>query len=287
MHMSPRRSGAASPRHVNLTRQARPGTARHSGSWCDVLVGSGGSQPPIRVRCHEPSSARRGVVVWAHGGSWVAGSIEAWHEPCSALARACGMAVVSVDYRLAPRWHFPAPLEDIMQVLRWAAREFVPATGRPPLMVGGDSAGATIAASAALRCRSEGPVLAAQILAYPPLDPSCSQPSYDRQPESFPTRDMMLAAWNSYRGPNPTNPGSSPLTPWAVADLSGLPPAIFGFGENDLVADDSWRFAERLARHGNRVSLRAFSQAGHGLFLYRRADGLFPLQEWIGGRLPA
>ncbi|MEO6502067.1 MAG: alpha/beta hydrolase fold domain-containing protein [Jatrophihabitantaceae bacterium] len=249
------------------------------------MVAASGDQPPIRVRCHEPALAERGVVVWAHGGSWVAGSIDAWHEPCSAMARACGMAVVSVNYRLAPRWHHPAPLEDVMQVLRWAAREFVTADGQPPLMVGGDSAGATIAASAALRCRSDGPVLAGQILAYPPLDPSCAQLSYFRQPERFPTRERMLAAWHSYRGPAPVDSAKPPLTPWAEADLSGLPPAIFGFGEDDPVADDSWRFAERLAQHGNQVSLRAFGRAGHGLFLQRRADGSFPLQEWIAGRL--
>jgi acetyl esterase len=252
-----------------------------------MLVGLSGGGPPIRVRCHEPSSASRGVLVWAHGGSWAAGSVETWHEPCAALATACGTAVVSVDYRLAPRWHFPAPLEDIMQVLRWAARTLVSANGHPPLMVGGDSAGATIAASAALRCRDEGLVLAAQILAYPPLDPSCSQPSYGRQPGSFPSREMMLAAWNSYRGPAPADTDSSPLTPWTVADLHGLPPAIFGFGENDPVGDDSRRFAERLVRHGNQVSLQAFPRAGHGLFLYRRADGSFPLQEWIAGCLSA
>lgn len=192
------------------------------------------------------------------------------------------MAVLGVDYRLAPRWPFPAPLQDLMRVLHWAATAFTtPDAGPPMLVVGGDSAGATLAASAAVRCRDEGLALASQVLAYPPLDPSCSLPSYRRQPQAYPSRDLMLDAWASYRGAARTPPAGYHLTPWSVGDLSGLPTAILGVGENDPVADDSLAFAERLAGQGNEVTLRSFTGAGHGLFFHQAADGSFPLQEWI------
>lgn len=254
-------------------------------TWRDILVPVPTAVRRIRVRCYEPSRASRGVVVWAHGGSWVGGSIEAWHEPCAALARACRTAVLSVDYRLAPRWPHPAPVEDLTRVLTWVAARFGADT--PPLMIGGDSAGATLAACVALRCRDTGLALTAQVLAYPPLDPSCSQPSYRRFPRSFPAREAMLDAWWTYRGSGSSEPGEdSYFTPWTVADLRGLPPAVIGVGECDPVADDSLRFAERLRQQGNRVELRSFARVGHGMFFYQRADGSFPLQEWIAEALP-
>lgn len=262
--------------------------ASPNGCWRDVLVDArAGQHPAIRVRCHEPSLAEHGVLVWAHGGSWVTGSVESWHEPCAALAAASGLTVLSVDYRLAPRWRHPAPLQDVLRVLRWAARHYGAGDGGPPLSVGGDSAGGTIAAAVALRCREDGPALAAQVLAYPPLDPACAQPSYRRWPGAFPTRAAMLDAWRSHLGSAPLDPGAPAVTPWSVHDLRGLPPTIIGFGENDPVADDSRRFAERLTLSGNQVTLREFPRAGHGLFLRQRADGSFPLQEWLGRSLAA
>lgn len=281
-------SGATEIGRFDSTGQPRRDRASPDGRWRDVLVDARARHhPAIRVRCHEPSLAEHGVVVWAHGGSWVTGSVESWHEPCAALAAACGMTVLSVDYRLAPRWRHPAPLEDVLQVLHWAARQYGAGDAGPPLIVGGDSAGGTIAAAAALGSREGGPALAAQVLAYPPLDPACAEPSYRRWPGAFPTRAAMLAAWGSHLGPPPLDPAEPAVTPWGVANLSGLPPAIFGFGEYDPVADDSHRFAERLSLSGNQVTLRAFARAGHGLFLHQRADGAFPLQEWLGRSLTA
>lgn len=254
-------------------------------TWRDILVPTQGPGRKIRVRCYEPSQESRGVVVWAHGGSWVGGSIEAWHEPCRALARECRLTVLNVDYRLAPRWPHPAPVEDLTCVVNWAASPL--RAGDRPLMIGGDSAGATLAACVALRCRDTGPVLAAQILAYPPLDPSCSQPSYRRFPRSFPERAAMLDAWLAYRGQGTSESGEdSYFTPWTVADLRGLPPAVIGVGKCDPVADDSVRFAERLRQQGNRVELRIFPHAGHGLIFHQVADGTFPLQQWVARALP-
>jgi acetyl esterase len=247
-----------------------------------VQIGGDRAGPAVRVRCYLPALAGRGIVVWAHGGSWLAGSIEAWHDPCEALALACGRTVLSVDYRLAPRWPYPAPLDDLLRVLRWATDRSALGPGAPPLMVGGDSAGATLAASAAIRCRDEEIPLAAQILAYPPLDPTCSLPSYRNDPRAFPDRQALLDAWLGYRGAGDTRY----LTPWTISDLRSLPPALIGVGERDPVIDDCRLFGARLRQHGNQVMFRTFPGAPHGLFFHRRPDGSFPLQEWIAASLP-
>jgi acetyl esterase len=250
--------------------------------WHDLQVTGDRASPAVRVRCYLPALARRGVLVWAHGGSWLAGSIEAWHQPCEALALACGRTVLSVDYRLAPRWPYPAPLDDVLRVLRWAAARFALGPGTPQLLVGGDSAGATLAASAAIRCRDEGIPLAAQILAYPPLDPTCSLPSYLNDPGAFPNRQALLDAWSGYRGAGEARY----LTPWTIGDLRSLPPTLIGVGECDPVIDDCRFFGVRLQEHGNQVAFRSFPGAAHGLFFHQRPDGSFPLQEWIAARLP-
>lgn len=88
------------------------------------------------------------MLVWAHGGSWVGGCVEDWHPALSHLASRLGDVVVGVRYRLASQTHHPAPSDDVSVAVR-AARRLVGDGGK--VVVGGDSAGGTLAAAAALR----------------------------------------------------------------------------------------------------------------------------------------
>ncbi|NUP35445.1 MAG: alpha/beta hydrolase, partial [Streptomyces sp.] len=126
-------------------------------SWSRiVLPGS----PPVPARVYLPHGRPVGLLVWAHGGSWQRGSAAEWHHSTAALAAWSGWSVISVDYRLAPRHRHPSAVQDILTALAWACGE---AAGLP-LAVGGDSAGGTLAASAALAARDRGLPLAAQVL---------------------------------------------------------------------------------------------------------------------------
>lgn len=169
-------------------------TPNHPGvDWQDHTIDAGDRQIPIRVFTplgDDPPD----VLVWAHGGSWVSGSVEEWHGPCALMAALAAVTVVSVDYRLAPMHHHPAALLDILAALDWAQTRFAPLW----LGVGGDSAGGTLAANAAVARRNAGTPLAAQVLAYPPLDPTCDSAAYHAQPQVFPSRNRMLAAWRTY-----------------------------------------------------------------------------------------
>ncbi|UQN07984.1 alpha/beta hydrolase fold domain-containing protein [Deinococcus sp. QL22] len=241
-----------------------------------VVSGAGTAVP---VRLFQPAIPGLGWLVWAHGGSWTSGSAAAWHEPCEDLARRADITVVSVDYRLAPIFPYPAALEDLLAVLAWVARQ--PELGHLPrlLAVGGDSAGATLAASAALAFRDQGGVLGAQVLAYPPLDPACRAPSYLLDPLQFPHKESLLAAWRAYAGDQP-GIDRAYLAPLNVESLHGLAPAIIGVGDRDPVRDDVRTYAARLQAAGVAVQLRNFAGEGHALFLTRPS-----FRAWLAAAL--
>jgi acetyl esterase len=240
--------------------------------WRDHTVDAWNRLIPIRVFTpmnEQAPKLPRGVLVWAHGGSWVSGSVAAWHEPCALTAGLADVTVVSVDYRLAPTHQHPAALSDVLAVLDWAETGLAAHDSGPWLAVGGDSAGGTLAASAAIARRDAGKPLSVQILGYPPLDPACDSASYRARPRAFPGRDRMLAAWRAYTGVNEPvhETGGLPATPWGVRDLAGSAPAIIAVGSDDPVHDDATRYAHRLARAGVPTTLREFRGRGHGLFL--------------------
>lgn len=243
--------------------------------WHTVDLPAAGRR--LHARVFSPGPAPHGWLVWAHGGSWRAGSADGWHAATAHLAAASGAAVVSVDYRLAPAHRHPEPLLDVLAALDWAQQQTA-----APVAVGGDSAGATLAACAALARRDLGGPLAAQVLAYPPVDPFCRAASYRRDPQAFPDRTGLAAAWRDHRGAaarHPAAAGDPPLysTPAECDDLTGLAPAVLAVGTDDPVADDVRGYADRLRKAGNAVLLREFEGFSHGALLTEPR-----LRDWLG-----
>ena len=146
----------------------------------------------IPARRYAPDGAA-GVVLWIHGGGWVIGDLDSHDAMCRMLANASGCEVYAIDYRRAPEYPFPAPLEDSWDALQWVAHR----AGGQPLIVGGDSAGGNMAAVCALRARDRGgPELTQQVLVYPVTDCDLDTPSYRAHgsgDETFLTTDEM--AW--------------------------------------------------------------------------------------------
>ncbi|MEU7726534.1 alpha/beta hydrolase fold domain-containing protein [Streptomyces sp. NPDC040724] len=267
---------------------AAAGNSRVAVRWEQAQIPS--PSGPVPARVYRPgASAPHGWLVWAHGGSWRAGSAQDWHGATVELARSSGFAVVSVDYRLAPDVRHPAMVEDVLSALDWVRER---AGGTAPVAVGGDSAGATLAACAALACRDRSLPLAAQVLAYPPLDPGCAAASYHRFPDMFPTASYLIAAWQDYRQPGrPVAADGTRLysTPFEASDLRGVAPAVMATGDLDPVGDDVHRYGRLLRAAGVEVALREFRQTGHGAFLLPGlATGghtTVSLRGWLGTAL--
>lgn len=204
------------------------------------ISGPGG---PLPVRIYWPGTDQGRAVTYLHGGGWVVGDLDT-HDPVARrVASALGAVVVAVGYRLAPEHRYPAAAEDAVAALGWTARRF---PGRA-LGVAGDSAGASLAAASALRARDDRLPLAAQLLMYPALDPSMSQPSIAENADGyFLTRADMAWFYQQYAAP-----GSGDGLPGLLdADLAGAAPAVIATAEFDPLRDEGRLFAERLRAAG-------------------------------------
>ncbi len=223
---------------------------------------SGGARVPLLV--HRPPEPQ-GWIVWVHGGSWQHGSAAAWAPITSALAARSGWAVVSVEYRLAPEHRFPAAVLDVLAGLDWAEAR----AGGVLVAIGGDSAGGTIAASAALARRDTGERVPVQVLAYPPLDPVCARPSYRCEPDAFPNKSDLRTAWRLWLD-GPGDPAILP-TPLEARNLAGLAPVFLIVGGDDPVRDDVTAYADRLRDDGVPTGLRMLPGVEHADLLSPRS----------------
>lgn len=211
----------------------------------------------VRVRHYRATDAPTGpALLWFHGGGFVTGSLDAVDPICRSVLARTGAALTSVDYRLAPEHPFPAALEDGVAVLRAVA-------GQGPVAVGGDSAGAGLAAAACLQVRGEGLPVVGQLLVNPLLDCTLSQPSVDALGTGFGlTRDALERFVALYLGgADARDPRCSPLL---ADDVSGLPPAVVVTAECDPLRDEGERYAARLREAGVPATARRFPGMVHG-----------------------
>src|SRR5207249_2764661 len=85
----------------------------------------------IPARLYKPHGSAAGLIVFFHGGGWVLGSVDDYDPLATTLASETGFAVLSVDYRLAPDYPYPAPVEDARAALRFAAEQGSELLGEP------------------------------------------------------------------------------------------------------------------------------------------------------------
>lgn len=236
----------------------------------DIDISAGPLTIPARL--YKPRAgdlAAKGLLVYFHGGGFVMGSLETHDHICRDLCAGSGVAVLSVDYRLAPEHRFPAAPDDCLQAVRWAA-DNADALGidASRIVVAGDSAGANLAAVTAMRLRDEGgPALRAQVLVYPVTDYHTPPTrSYIENQSGYSlTRAAMIRFWTDYIASESqaVHPLASPLR---AATLAGLPPALVITAEFDPLRDEGELFAHRLLDAGGGVTLWRYDGLIHGFF---------------------
>jgi acetyl esterase/lipase len=220
----------------------------------------------VSVHVFRPASPRPRTpgLLWIHGGGMVLGDAAQDSAVCRRMADELGIVVVSVEYRLAPEHPFPTPLEDCYAALQWLADQPDIDPGR--IAVGGQSAGAGLAAALTLLAKERGeiqPVL--QLLSYPMLDDRTTTRT-DIEPRRL--RIWSAASnrfgWGAYLGGATADGKVSPLAaPARYNDLSELPPAWIGVGTNDLFHDEDVAYAERLRQAGVATTLQVVPGAYH------------------------
>jgi len=230
----------------------------------------------IALRIYRPRDVPRPspCILYFHGGGFVKGSLESGDVIAWGIADQVGVVVVSVDYRLAPEYPYPAAPEDC-----YATAKFISAHGLAlgvdgtRLAVWGDSAGGNLAAALCLMARDRrGPRIVAQALNYPCLTDELSSATYrDYAVSPGLTTASMERNWDHYLGGK--RPSCEPYAvPLKALDLSGLPPAHIHVAEIDPLADDGRVYTRRLETVGCSVELRVAERMIHG-FLRARFTG--------------
>jgi len=189
-----------------------------------------------------PEGARPDVAgLYLHGGGFILGSART-HRACAArLARAAGMDLFALDYRLAPECPFPAARDDVLA----AWRDLMTRSHLRCGVMAGDSAGGTLAVSAAVALAGAGESLPAALALFSPLL-DLTLPALAGEAPAVPDR-MLPAAFvresvEAYRGVRPaSDPEVSPL----FADLAQLPPTFVAADAEELLAADARRLAAR------------------------------------------
>jgi acetyl esterase/lipase len=215
-----------------------------------ILPGPGGDIAYRLYTPHDDAAPLPGFIFF-HGGGMVAGSIETHDRVAAALAEATGCRLISVDYRLAPEHKFPAAVEDAIAATEFVSRNAAAlGINAARLVIGGDSAGATLAAVVCQHALRHGPAIVAQCLICPVLDFEETSPSREAFADNQLIDRMTLDADLADYLPDGTDTSDVRISPLRALHVAGLPAAIIHTAEFDPVRDEGNAYARKLLAAG-------------------------------------
>jgi acetyl esterase len=206
------------------------------------------------------------LLVYLHGGGWVLCDLDTHDQTCRFIAREAGVRVLAVDYRRAPEYPFPAPLDDAVTAVRFAIAE-AGRLGADPVRVavGGDSAGGNLAAAAArLLSKDESTAPAFQLLIYPVTDLSHKRRSYQLFQDGFFLTERQMDWYREHYLPTADVAFDPRASPVLADDLDGLPPAHVAVAGFDVLRDEGEEYATRLREAGVPVTVHRHAGLVHG-----------------------
>jgi acetyl esterase/lipase len=261
-----------------VVRAARAETGRGPGgmpivySENAVVRSIEGPAGDIALRCFVPPQVD-GAYLYIHGGGWVLGSADSSDPRLEKISNDLNLAVLSVEYRLAPEDPYPAGPDDCEAAALWLADNAGSVFGTQKLLIGGDSAGAHLAVVSLLRLRDRHglrPFTAAN-LGFGVFDVGGTPSARNWGNEAL-ILSTPVMQWfgNHFVDPERCRePDVSPL----YAELSGLPKALFSVGTLDPLLDDSLFMHSRWIAAGNESELAVYPGGVHGLTAFPTALG--------------
>ena len=247
---------------------------------------------PANVRCQPVDAngvpaewiaapgADLGVILYLHGGAYSLGSINTHREFASRLSHSTGTRVLVINYRLAPEHPYPAALDDAITAYRWLL-----AQGNSPsrVILAGDSAGGGLTLATLLSLRDAGDLLPAGAVCISPwTDLTCSGDSIQTraQEDLILTLVSLSEKAKFYAGEHDLR---SPLISPLFAELSGLPPLLIQVGTDEILLDNSKRFAEKAQKAGVDVTLEIWDGMFHVFQMIPFMPSTKKALEQIGG----
>lgn len=227
---------------------------------------------PVRVRSFQPRPATGALpaLVYLHGGAWMQGSPETHWDITSGIALRNQQAVFSVDYALAPEHPFPRALHESVAVMRWVRTQAVRlGLDSRALSIGGDSAGANLAAATCLILRGTPDAPMAQWLVYPATDFLTQRDSHRENAHGPMVTVASMPAVNAMYCPDPEDLRNPLAAPLLAEDHAGLPQAFVAVAQFDPLRDEGVAYANALQAAGVSVELDRGEGMIHG---YLRAN---------------
>ncbi|MEM5435710.1 alpha/beta hydrolase [Paraburkholderia diazotrophica] len=253
------------------------------------------------LRLYAPFERERssGTVLYFHGGGFVVGSLASHDLITARIAADTGLCVIAVDYRLAPEHPAPAAHDDCLAVTRAALDGRLPFGPLPAsLQLAGDSAGATLAASVAMRLRDEGVKgVRGLALVYPMLGVEPQSPARETEADApmltlADVRRYSALYWGDQAGNEADGADSgmrasvSARVAWTIpleaSRYDGLPPTLAIGVEHDPLRDDARLFAERIRAAGGQAHAPVGKGLVHGSW---RALATSPGVQWMHGEV--
>jgi len=202
------------------------------------------------------------VLLCTHGGGYVTGSMYSHRKMFGHFAKAVGCRALIVDYKRAPEYIHPGPVDDVVIAYNWLLNNEKIAPNHIAFL--GDSAGGGLAIAAMLRARDKGlPLPAASIPLSPYLDMEVLGESFDTNAD----KDKLVCKEVTYEmvkvflgeNGNRKDPYANPL----YGDLNGLPPILIQVGGDEVLLDDSKRFYELAKAAGVAIRLEVIPGMQH------------------------
>ena len=231
-----------------------------------TITGKDGNEIPLRVIAPDNP---RGIYLHIHGGGWVLGAADLQDPMLERIADNAGLAVVSVEYRLAPEHPYPAGPDDCEAATVWLLQNAKKEFGTDVITTGGESAGGHLTAVNILRMRDRYGYTGFRgaNLVYGAFDLSMtpSQRMFGNTRLVLRTIDMQQF-YNAFL-PTVTDRRAPDISP-LYADLKGLCPALFSVGTSDALLDDTLFMHARWVAAANEAELAIYPGGAHGFTLF-------------------